>query len=294
VAVGAFNGVHAGHRQVLRCALAQAADGGGSPAVLTFDRHPLSLVAPGRAPLALTSVAHRTELFASVGIEVVAVMPFDEKLRQMTPSLFAVEVLADGLGARAVVVGEDFRFGGDRAGDVEALRTIGRRRGFGVFEVSLVGDGEPLSSTRIRGMIAGGDVLSASAALGRPHEVWGEVVPGDGRGRTIGVPTANIAVAPGTALPAIGVYVVTVGREADEVLPAVANMGVRPTFGPVADPVLEAHILDVDLDLYGSILRVRFVDRIREERTFEGPAALVAQISDDIRRAHDILTLRGY
>ena len=288
VTVGVFDGVHLGHRHIVRVLGERAAADGLEPAVITFDPHPLAVVTPDRAPAMLTGIEHRIELLGSLGVELVAVLPFDETVRAWSAEAFVGETIAGALRAGLVVVGTDFRFGRGRAGDVDLLAELGEASGFGVEVVPLVGDDLPVSSTRIREMIAGGEVAVAAEALGRPHELWGEVVAGDGRGRSIGVPTANLAVAPGMALPGRGVYAATAGRAREEAIPAVANVGTRPTFDG-EDVTVEAHLLEFDEDLYGEVLRLRFVDRIRDEQRFEGPEELVEQIRRDIERAHEIL-----
>jgi riboflavin kinase/FMN adenylyltransferase len=209
-------------------------------------------------------------------------------VRLLAPEAFATELLVNGLGAVSVTVGSDFRFGNDRAGDAGTLEGLGESLGFGVSVVSLVGDDGPLSSSRIRRLVADGEVAAAADALGRPHEVVGPVVPGDGRGRGIGVPTANLDLPPMLAVPGRGVYAVRASTDGVEWIPAVANIGVRPTFGGDAER-LEVHLLDTDLDLYGRALRVRFIARIREERTFDGVESLVAQIRDDVETARSLL-----
>jgi riboflavin kinase/FMN adenylyltransferase len=219
---------------------------------------------------------------------VVAVAPFDDRVRLLAPEEFAIDLLVDGLGAVSVTVGADFRFGNDRAGDAATLERLGQSLGFAVAVVSLVGDDEPVSSSQIRRWIADGDVVRAADALGRPYEVVGRVVVGDGRGREIGVPTANIDLPPMLAVPGRGVYAVTASTDGVEWLPGVANIGVRPTFGGDAER-LEVHLLDTELDLYGRELRVRFIARIREERTFDAVEALVAQIRDDVETARSLL-----
>ncbi|MEX1207399.1 MAG: bifunctional riboflavin kinase/FAD synthetase [Acidimicrobiia bacterium] len=288
-AVGVFDGVHLGHRYVLSVLRDRAAETGLVAGVLTFEPHPLRIVAPDHAPAMLTGIDHRLELLAALGVEVTAVLEFDEKVREWTPARFLAETLAGPLAADLVVVGEDFRFGKDRIGDVALLGELGSQLGLTPEVVSLVGDDTPVSSTRIREMIIAGDVSGAAVSLARPHELWGEVVAGDGRGRTIGIPTANVAVPPEMAIPQLGVYAVTVGRHADEALPAVANVGVRPTFGGEVETI-EAHVLDFDGDLYGQHLRMRFIDRIRGEQKFESAEALLTQIGRDIEQARQLLT----
>jgi riboflavin kinase / FMN adenylyltransferase len=291
-AVGVFDGVHLGHRSVLSLLQDRAKAAGLVSGVLTFDPHPLAVVAPDHAPAMLTGIDHRLELLAGLGVEVAAVLEFDETVREWSPARFLAETLAGPLAAEVVVVGEDFRFGKDRAGDVALLGELGSELGLTPEIVSLVGGDAPVSSSRIRQLILAGDVSGAAVSLDRPHELWGEVVPGDGRGRTIGIPTANLAVPPGMAVPMRGVYAVTVGRKADEVLPAVANIGVRPTFGGEAETV-EVHLLDFDDDLYGQHLRVRFVERIRDEQKFDGIESLVGQVGRDVAQARAVLNSAG-
>jgi riboflavin kinase/FMN adenylyltransferase len=289
LAVGVFDGVHLGHRHVLGALVQRARERGIASGVVTFDPHPLSIVAPERVPPMLTTIEQRLELLEGLGVEVVAVVAFDDELRIWSPATFVTDLLAGSLHAATVVVGEDFRFGRDRTGHVGLLRELGMGLGFETEVVPLVGGDQPISSTRIRAMIAAGDVAGATAALGRPHEVRGIVVPGDGRGRSIGIPTANVAPRPGIAMPRRGVYAVRAGRTADEDRAGVANVGVRPTFAG-SDEVLEVHLLDLDEDLYGAELRVRFHDRIRDEERFESVDALVRQIGGDVEEARRLLS----
>jgi len=288
VAVGVFDGVHRGHRHVLGVLTGRAAARGLAAAVLTFEPHPLMVVAPDRAPVMLTTIDQRLELLADAGVEIVAVLDFDERVRDWSPAGFVAETLGGPLAARLVVVGEDFRFGKDRVGDAGLLRELGVGTGFDTEVVSLVGEGRPVSSTHIREMIGAGDVAGAAVALSRHHELWGEVIAGDGRGRSIGIPTANLALPAGLAVPKRGVYAVTAGRSAAERIAGVANVGVRPTFGETAETV-EAHLLDFADDLYGQVLRVRFVARIRDEQKFGSAAELVGQIGRDIEVARSVL-----
>ncbi len=281
VAVGVFDGVHRGHQAVLAGLRARAAELGGLPAtVLTFDRHPLEVIAPERAPRLLTAPDRKVELLGDLGVDVVAVLTFDERARGLTPEEFAADVLVGGLGASVVAVGADFRFGKDRSGDVDELRDLGLGLGYYVEEVALLGDGESVSSTRIRAAVAAGDVEAAAAALGRPFELAGTVVEGDRRGAAIGFPTANLDVPANLLLPGRGVYAAWADT-AGGAWPAVVNVGVRPTFGGATE-VAEAHLLDFDGDLYGTTLRLRFVARLRDERRFAGVDELSAQIARDV------------
>lgn len=285
VTVGVFDGLHAGHRAVLGLLQRRAEEMGGlETVVVTFDPHPLAVVAPEHAPLLLTDIPHRLQLLERAGLDLAAVVTFGEEMRLLTPAAFASVVLAGALGARLVVVGEDFRFGHHRLGNVASLAELGDAHGFAAEVLPLVGGQAPISSTRVRAMVAAGEVEAAAAALGRPHEVRGKVVAGDGRGRALGFPTANLALARGLALPGRGVYAVRAGRPGAGLLPGVANVGTRPTFGG-EETSLEVHLLEGAGDLYGAVLRVAFVARLRAERRFAGPADLAAQIAADVAAA---------
>ncbi|HSG78276.1 MAG TPA: bifunctional riboflavin kinase/FAD synthetase [Acidimicrobiia bacterium] len=288
VTIGVFDGVHLGHRHVFSLLAERAAAHDLEATVMTFDPHPLTVIAPEVAPRLLTSIDQRIELFGSVGVRCVAVLPFDQAMRSISPAGFAGEIVAEALGARLVAVGEDFRFGRNRTGNVESLTEFGAGFGFSTEIVPLVGGDEPISSTRIRGLIAAGDVVGAAELLDRSHELRGRVVRGDGRGASIGIPTANLDIPAGMAVPERGVYAVRSGTVGDADLPGVANIGVRPTFGGERE-TLEVHLLEGGRDLYGEELAVRFVDRIRDERRFSGVEELVAQIRRDIEAARALL-----
>lgn len=282
VAVGVFDGVHRGHQSVL--ADVRAGSGDAAVVALTFDPHPLEVVAPDRAPLLLSTVDQRVEWLRAEGVDVVGILPF-ERLREWSAEAFIDVVLSDALGATLVAVGQDFRFGYDREGDAETLRTAG---GFEVHAIELLGEGVgPISSTAIRRLLADGDVSGARELLGRPHAIRGPVVRGDARGRTIGFPTANVATSPRVQLPGIGVYAGHLHNDGLS-LPAVINVGSRPTFDGTGITV-EAHVLDADLDLYGRTVDVDFVQRLRGEERFDGVEALVAQIGRDAETARDLL-----
>ena len=292
VAVGVYDGVHLGHRAVLARLGSRGEELGGLPlAVLTFDRHPLAVVDPARVPRALTSEAHKLELLAEAGVDLAAVLTFDDETRKLGPEDFAADVLVGALGATVVGVGSGFRFGRGRSGDVEELRTLGLGLGFYVEEIDLVGLAAPVSSTAIREAIATGDVVAAEAGLGRPFELRGTVVRGDARGAGIGFPTANLDLDPALLVPGRGVYAVWVEFEAgDPDYPGVANVGIRPTFDGTRE-VVEVHLLDFEGDLYGRELRVRFVARLRGEQKFDGVDALAAQIARDVAAARELLGL---
>ena len=288
VTIGVYDGVHRGHQAVLIDLAARAREMGvDQQAVLTFDRHPLALVAPERVPGLLTTVDHRLEILESLGVDLVGVLPF-EQIRKMPPDRFIHQVLLGSLGAKLVVVGTNFRFGLDRAGDVGLLQSEGARHGFGVDPVELLhGDGAAVSSSAIRALLDAGDVEGAERALGRPFEMRGVVQPGDGRGRSIGFATANLAFADELLVPARGVYAVWV-MLGDVPIPGVANIGVRPTFGGGA-LVVEVHLLEFDRDLYGRELAVRFHQRLRDEQRFDGIDDLVEQIDRDVGAARESL-----
>ena len=283
VSVGVFDGVHLGHRVVLGRLRSIAADQGVASSVVTFDPHPASVVAPEHAPRLLTSVARRLELLEDLGIDRVVVVAFDEDRATQAPSSFVEEVLVVELGATTIVVGENFRFGRERAGDVALLESLAGELGYVVEPVALDASGDaPISSSRIRAAVASGDVVGAAAMLGRPHELEGTVVKGDGRGRGLGFPTANLDVIDLLAVPAVGIYAGTWTRRSGERHAAAISVGRRPTFYSDADVLVEAYLLDFDDDLYGETSRVSFTARLRGEERFDSVEALVAQIGDDV------------
>ncbi len=287
VSIGVFDGVHRGHQAVLADVAERAEDAGIEQVALTFDVHPRSVVSPAHAPRMLTTVAQRIEIFESLGIDHVGVLPFEE-IRTTSPEGFVSKVLVGAFNARLVAVGTDFRYGAQRAGDIDTLRRAGIGYGFEVDSVELLEeDGGPISSTTIRTLLGEGQIVEANELLGRTYELRGEVIEGDKRGRTIGFPTANVNFDERTALPANGVYAVRAGV-AGIVYDAVTNVGVRPTFGG-GTVVVETHLLDQDLDLYGRELRVWFVERLRDEMRFDGVEALVTQIGHDVESARRIL-----
>jgi riboflavin kinase/FMN adenylyltransferase len=289
VTVGNFDGVHRGHQALVSEAVSRATERSGLSVALTFDPHPARVLRPERAPAALNTLAQKEELLAGLGIDRVAVLPFDASVAGLSPEAFARGVLRDALGARDVVVGESFRFGHGRAGDVRSLADLGRRLGFSVRAVPVVvEEGSPVSSSRVRDALAGGDVGAARALLGRAYFVDAHVVHGEGRGRAIGVPTANLA-AENEILPAPGVYAGRCRLPGGEVRPAVVNLGHRPTFGG-GGLALEAHLLDFAGDLYGLRVRLSFHERLRDEQRFPGKDALVARVLEDVARARALLS----
>jgi riboflavin kinase/FMN adenylyltransferase len=294
VAIGNFDGVHRGHQAVLEQALGLARDGGLAPLVLTFDPHPSVVLGRGALP-ALTNLDRKLDLLCRQRPELqVVVEPFTLELSQTEPIDFAGQLLVEALGAKVVLVGENFRFGRGRAGDFALLQQLGARLGFLAHATALQCDAAgPISSTRVRAALEAGDLAAVEGLLGRPHALTGVVVAGQGRGRSIGVPTANLSGF-AEALPPHGVYAVLVDQRRDGVFTAlgagVANFGVRPTLG--AGPSFEAHLFDTSLDLYGQELRVHLLGRLREERKFSGVDELRAQIARDIAAARVITSAR--
>lgn len=298
VTIGAYDGVHLGHRALLARVRSMADQLAAAAAVVTFDRHPATVVRPESAPKLLTDLEQKLELLATTGLDYAYVVRFDEARAAESAEDFVRELLVGCLAARAVVVGHDFHFGHRRRGNVPLLQRMGAELGFDVLGISLVGDGEgraagPVSSTRIRRLLEAGEAGAAAALLGRPHEVRGTVVSGDRRGRDLGYPTANMVVPAEILLPADGIYAGWYGRPGGAVHPAAISLGRRPTFGPDADAsLLEAHLLDFDGDLYGERASVRFVSRLRGEERFDDVPALVAQIADDVAATRAILLRR--
>jgi riboflavin kinase/FMN adenylyltransferase len=277
VAVGEFDGVHLGHREVIR----------GSDTVLTFEPHPLRVIRPEAAPKLLTSLEVKAELIAGLGVSELVVIPFDEQFAQQTPQEFIDHVLVGCLKATHVSVGENFRFGHRAAGDTEMLRRDSR---FDTRVVDLVEvDGEIVSSSHIRGLILTGEVDLAARYLGAPFQIRGEVVAGDRRGRELGFPTANIVPDDALVCPGHGVY----AARSDGACAAV-SIGVRPTFGTGRALLLEAYLLDREVDLYGQTLRLEFLRRLRGERRFESAASLVEQMRRDVERAREICGARDH
>lgn len=294
VAIGNFDGVHRGHQAILTQAARLAAVDGLTPVVLTFDPHPALVVGRASVP-ALTTLPRKLELLCRRASELeVVVEPFTLQLAETEPGDFVTQLLVAKLGARVVLVGENFHFGRARAGDFALLEKLGAALGFKASAMALEHDrGGPISSTRVRAALQIGDLAEVELLLGRPHAVSGTVVAGQGKGRSIGVPTANLDGVV-EALPPHGVYAVLVDRkQGDEYVSlagGVANFGVRPTLG--AGPSFEVHLFDTSLDLYGQELRVHLLARLREERKFSGLPELRAQIAVDIEAARSLAAAR--
>ncbi|MCB9543575.1 MAG: bifunctional riboflavin kinase/FAD synthetase [Myxococcales bacterium] len=293
VAIGNFDGVHLGHLALLDEARRRARASGAAPAVLTFDPHPVRLLAPTKAPPLITTPADKEALLAAAGVEVLLAQRFDRTFAALSPVEFAERVLVAGLRARAVVVGYDFCFGAKRAGDTETLRALGERLGFAVAVIApqTGGGDEVASSSRVREHVAAGEMEAAAAVLGRPFHVSGPVVHGFRRGHDLGFPTANIA--PETELePAVGIYAGWLDWGAGR-RPAVVSVGHNPSFGAGAPRTVEAHVIDASgLDLYGRHCRLWLGTRLRDEQTFADLDALVAAIGRDRDAARDWLAGR--
>jgi riboflavin kinase / FMN adenylyltransferase len=271
VAIGTFDGVHLGHREVIR----------GADTVLTFDPHPLSVIHPEATPKLISTFPVRRDLIAGLGAEELVVIPFDKSFSEQSAEHFVQHVLLDRLGAVAVSVGENFRFGKGARGTPEFLS------GHDEFETRVVplveAAGETVSSSHIRGLVAAGEVDQAAEFLGGPFLFEGEVVPGDKRGRELGMPTANLIPDDAYVTPGHGVYAGWANAH-----PAAVNVGVRPTFETGRGLLVEAHLLDFDDDLYGQTLRIAFLERLRGEKRFDSVAELVAQMRRDVEDARRI------
>jgi riboflavin kinase / FMN adenylyltransferase len=276
VAVGTFDGVHLGHREVIR----------GADTVLTFEPHPAAIVSPGGAPRLLTPLHRKLELIAELGVQEVVVVVFDRQFASRSADSFIDDVLVGTLQAEHVSVGENFRFGHKASGDLQRLRADSR------FETRVVPllevDGEVVSSSHIRGLVLGGAVEYADELLGAPFTFSGEVTEGDKRGRTLGFPTANLLPRDGYVVPGHGVYACRAWTEDGVVHVAATNVGVRPMFVTGRGELIEAFLVDFDGDLYGSQLRLEFLKRLRGEKRFESVEALIEQMGRDVEEARAI------
>lgn len=305
VTIGVYDGVHLGHRGLLQRVQAMAGTMAAASAVVTFDRHPASVVRPESAPKLLTDLEQRIELLGETGVDYALVVHFDAERAHESAEDFVREVLVGCLGARAVVVGHDFHFGRNRGGNVSLLQKMGAELGFDVLGLTLIDDAgafaaesgdtahEVVSSTRIRTLLQEGDVEHAALLLGRAHEVRGTVQHGDKRGRELGFPTANVGVPADILLPADGIYAGWLVRRDGSTHPAALSLGRRPTFYEDADmSLLEAYVLDFDGDLYDEPVKVRFVTKLRDEVKFDSAEALVEQMGRDVEQTREALASR--
>ncbi|SUZ79069.1 uncharacterized protein METZ01_LOCUS31923, partial [marine metagenome] len=295
VTVGEYDGIHRGHRTVIAEMHRMAAERGCATAVVTFDRHPATVVRPDSAPLLLCDLETKLELLAETGVDYALVVEFTQEQSEVPAETFVRQILVDCLQAKVVVVGADFHFGKGRRGNVETLKSVGAELGYEVVGLPLVkhltGAGEVISSTSIRSALGDGDVEKAHRLLGRPFEARGIVTPGDRRGRTIGFPTANVPTTPDLQVPSDGVYAAWYQRPDGSQYPAAVNVGKRPTFYEFAErSLIEAHLIGFRGDLYGERARIRFVRRLRGEQRFEDVDDLVAQLRKDVADAAKCLS----
>lgn len=294
--IGAYDGVHRGHRSVIYevCRLASERD--LRSAVVTFDRHPASVVRPESAPLLLTELDQKIEQLSTTGIDLTLVVPFDENRATESAEDFIDNVLVQCLKVKHVVVGEDFHFGRHRLGNVDLLRTIGKEKGFTVTGMGLVGlegkparDHEQVSSTFIRQALGEGNLGRANNMLGREYEVLGVVTAGDGRGKELGFPTANVRINSSVLLPADGVYAGWIELADGSIHGTAISLGTRPHFYTDGDLLLEAHILDFDANLYEEEVRVRFVEYLRPQKKFDNLQSLINQLKLDVQKTKELL-----
>ncbi len=285
VSVGVFDGVHLGHRHLFGRLREGAEKRDISVGLVTFDRHPLTVLAPEHAPPLITSLERRLELFEEYGIDTVGVLPFVDRIRTQTPEEFVAEVLIEGMGARLVLVGEDFRFGRDRAGDIEVMADLGIDMGFDVEPIELIDGSGPLSSTHIRSLIAEGDVTGAAEALDHAFELRGRLVYGDEKA---GLPTTGLEVPPGLAIPRRGAFAVRVSPGGDEWAQGVAYIGARPVSGAGGETVV-LHLIDREVYPQGASIRMQFVGRIRDESDSPVSGEPVAQMGRDVAEARRLL-----
>ena len=286
--IGVFDGVHRGHQAVI--AQVRALAGDGEVVAITFDPHPRQVLSTQDAPAMLIALDERIDALQDAGVDDVVVVPFTGELSEMSPREFVQEFIVDRAGAKAVVVGENFRFGHRAGGDVATMHELGHELGFSVHGLQVRGDIDRFSSTRVRQALADGDLAQVTLILGRPFTFRGEVVHGDHRGRLLGVPTANIEVPTDRAVPADGVYAgwVRVLAGSCPRMPAAISVGENPQYGGVQRRI-EAHVIDRDdLDLYGAHVEVGFTHRLRGQQTFESEAAFIEQMRADIDRSRTL------
>jgi riboflavin kinase / FMN adenylyltransferase len=287
LAIGNFDGLHLGHRALLERLTATARQHGLPPAVMTFEPHPRELFTPEQAPARLTSLREKLALLESCGIEEVFLLHFSRKLAGLTAEEFIERVLVQGLAARHLIIGDDFRFGKARAGDFAMLQASGLQHGFGVEAMHTIEiGGERVSSSAVRDVLGAGDLEHAARLLGRPYSIAGRVVHGDKIGRKLGFPTANIQLKR-KRVALTGVFAVTVSGLDKRHLPGAASLGVRPTLGLGLRPVLEVYLFDFDREIYGQHLTVHFLHKLRDEARYDSFEALTAQITRDVVATQD-------
>jgi riboflavin kinase / FMN adenylyltransferase len=288
VTIGFFDGVHRGHQAVIRRVVEVARERSLRPVVVTFDRHPLQTLSPGKTPPLLTTLRRKAALIEELGVDILFVLEFTEEVSRWPPEEFVDRILVRGLSARHVSVGTNFTFGHKAAGNFGTLSDLGTGHGFTVEAVALFKmDGRPVSSTSVREALAEGDLDWPERALGRRYAVEGQVVTGAGRGKGLGYPTANLRTPDGIMIPGRGVFAGRVAIEGTWWLAAI-NVGINPTFGGVPLHV-EAYVLDFDGDLGGQVLTVEFWARLRDEVRFDSPAELIRQIGMDVERTRSVV-----
>ncbi|HEC62215.1 MAG TPA: bifunctional riboflavin kinase/FAD synthetase [bacterium] len=286
--IGSFDGVHVGHQEIVRSLIRGARAAGAPAVVLTFDPHPAVVLGKRQNPFYLTTPEERAALLGKLGVDVVITHPFNTRVAELTAHDFIARLFAH-LGFHHLCVGYNFALGRNREGDVQALQRLGAQLGYTMHIVDPIKIGNRIvSSSQIREALRVGDVVQAANLLGRTFQVSGEVIKGDARGRALGIPTANLAVWAERALPKSGVYVCQ-ARLSGELWGAVTNVGVRPIEHSPVSLVVEAHILDFEGDLYGQLMQLEFLTRLRDERRFPDVSSLVAQIEQDLERARQVL-----
>ena len=290
--IGTFDGIHLGHQAIMAQVRRKAEDYGLPSMAMIFEPHPMEFFSQEQAPARLMRLHEKLEAIYAEGIERIFCLQFNRRFRQLSAREFIERVLIEGIGVRCLVVGADFRFGCDRRGDSRMLKDAGSAQGFEVIDTAtVVREGRRVSSTWVREELEAGNFPAAQALLGKPFRISGRVVHGQRLGRTLGVPTANVHLHRYRA-PLSGVFVVEVLVDGQR-LPAVANVGVRPTVGDLIKPILEVHLLDWQGNLYGRRITVEFIDRIRDERQFANVDELLARIRADIEHARGYFSLRG-
>lgn len=285
--LGNFDGLHLGHQELIKMVMRRARETDAVSMVVTFRPHPLKILAPEKCPPLISIYEEKIALLEKLGLDVLVKIPFTIDFSAMSPEAFIKDILCDLLGAKEIFVGYNYRFGRGRAGNVATLKEMGKKYGFAVREVEQISlDGEVISSTKIRKLLAEGRVEHAARLLGRAYAITGVVVKGDGRGKGLGFPTANIAPKH-SIIPSDGVYAVKFFVR-EQFYDGIANIGLRPTFNETR-LTIEVHVLDFNEDIYGEEISLYFVGKIREERKFGSPEELARQIASDIRTAKDML-----
>ena len=292
ITIGFFDGVHRGHQAVIRRVVEIAERQNLRSAVVTFDRHPLQTLSPGKVPTLLTTLKRKASHIEGLGVDTLFVLEFTEEVSSWSPEEFVERVLVKGFGTRHVSIGTNFRFGHKAAGNFQVLADLGAARGFEVEPVAIFKvDGRPVSSSSIREALAEGDLEWPERALGRRYVVEGHVVTGAGRGRGLGWPTANLRTPDGILLPGRGVYACRATVDGASTAAAV-NIGINPTFG--GEPLhLEAHLLDFDRDILGKVLAIEFWERLRDEQRFDSAEQLAKQIQQDVEHTRELVSPRG-